>query len=300
MAKYDVILLTESIYIDPEFKDEYIENVLLEDELIIKALKKRGLKAVRWAWDSKDVDWSEGKYLLFRATWDYHHRLEEFSDWLDKTEKKSTFINAISTIRWNLDKHYLFELASKGVNIAKSQVVKKGSEMSLRDAFINFGQDEIVLKPIISAGGRHTYRIKENGIEELEKIYSSLLENEDLIIQEFQQNVPISGEISLMFFGTKYSHSILKLAKKGDFRVQDDFGGSFHDHEASAEEITFAKHAIEQVHPIPVYGRVDVFRDNRGQLALAELELIEPELWFRNNPAAADMLAEEIVLFSSH
>ena len=148
MAKYDIILLTESIYIDPEFKDEYIKNVLLEDELISKALEKRGLKVARRAWDSKDVDWSEGNYLLFRATWDYHHRLQEFSDWLDDSEMKSTFINAISTIRWNLDKHYLLELATKGVNIAKSKVLKKGSEVSLRDAFVGFGQDEIVLKPI--------------------------------------------------------------------------------------------------------------------------------------------------------
>ena len=35
-----------------------------------------------------------------------------------------------------------------------------------------------------------------------------------------------------------------------------------------------------------------IVRDNFGKLSLCELELIEPELWFRNNPSAADELAK--------
>ena len=34
--------------------------------------------------------------------------------------------------------------------------------------------------------------------------------------------------------------------------------------------------------------------DNNNQASLSELELIEPELWFRNYPKAANLLAEEI------
>ena len=41
-----------------------------------------------------------------------------------------------------------------------------------------------------------------------------------------------------------------------------------------------------------VYARIDVVRDNDGKLSLCELELIEPELWFRNNPDAATILAK--------
>ena len=33
-----------------------------------------------------------------------------------------------------------------------------------------------------------------------------------------------------------------------------------------------------------IYGRVDVFYDNDNLLSLGELELIEPELWFRKHP----------------
>jgi hypothetical protein len=31
--------------------------------------------------------------------------------------------------------------------------------------------------------------------------------------------------------------------------------------------------------------------DNEGRMAISELEMIEPELFFRKNPAAADRLA---------
>ena len=39
---------------------------------------------------------------------------------------------------------------------------------------------------------------------------------------------------------------------------------------------------------------VDIFKDNDGKWALAELEIFEPELWFRNRPEAALILAEII------
>jgi hypothetical protein len=45
------------------------------------------------------------------------------------------------------------------------------------------------------------------------------------------------------------------------------------------------------VDPLPLYGRVDMVRDDDGALAIMELELIEPELWIRREPACADVLA---------
>ena len=46
--------------------------------------------------------------------------------------------------------------------------------------------------------------------------------------------------------------------------------------------------------PAPAYGRVDLVRDNHGNLAVMELELIEPELWLRNHPPAATAFADTI------
>jgi len=108
------------------------------------------------------------------------------------------------------------------------------------------------------------------------------------------KNITILGEISLMMIGGKYTHAVKKKAKKGDFRVQDDHGGIVEKYNATKEEIIFAENCIENCPFSPIYARVDIVYDNNNQPSLSELELIEPELWFRNNENSAEMLAEEI------
>ena len=97
-----------------------------------------------------------------------------------------------------------------------------------------------------------------------------------------------------MVFGGKFSHAILKKAKKGDFRVQDDFGGTVHDYNASEEDILFVEKVVAICKPMPLYARVDIMWDNNDDICVSELELIEPELWFRKSETAADLLAEAI------
>ena len=114
------------------------------------------------------------------------------------------------------------------------------------------------------------------------------------MLQEFQHNIVEEGEISMMVFNGDFTHAVLKVAKQGDFRVQDDFGGSVHDFKPSEKEIEFAEKVVNAVPELPIYARVDIFKDNDGNWALAELEIFEPELWFRRNPQAAVVLAQTI------
>jgi glutathione synthase/RimK-type ligase-like ATP-grasp enzyme len=87
------------------------------------------------------------------------------------------------------------------------------------------------------------------------------------------------------------------VAKPGDFRVQDDHGGTVHEYQPTQEQIALAERAVAACRPRPVYGRVDLIRDNDGRLAVMELELIEPELWLRFHPPAAEAFADGIVSF---
>ena len=95
-----------------------------------------------------------------------------------------------------------------------------------------------------------------------------------------------------MLFGGKFTHSIMKKAKEGDFRVQDDFGGSVEAYIPENEMIELSEKVVQQLDPIPAYARVDVIWNNNSQIVVSELELIEPELWFRYNEGAAKMLAK--------
>lgn len=76
--------------------------------------------------------------------------------------------------------------------------------------------------------------------------------------------------------------------------MQDDHGGTVHPLEPSAEQVAFAERALAACVPIPAYGRVDMVRLDDGSLAVMELELVEPELWLRLHPPAADALAAAI------
>ena len=294
MKKYDIVILTESRYENPTETNWYIDNVLKEDKLVQDALEYQGLKTIRIDWATQDFDWGSTEYALFRTTWDYFYRFEEFSDWLKKVPQKCKLINPLSIITWNIDKHYLNDLKERGINIPPTRFVEPGENSSLERLYEETGWQETVLKPTISGGGRHTYRLNRNTIAEHEQIFTELTSKEAMMLQPLQYPVIEQGEIALMMINGEFTHAMLKVAKPGDFRVQDDFGGTAYPYSPSNQEIAFAEKVIAACDPTPVYARVDVITDNDGNLALCELELIEPEMWFRHNNEAALEMAKVI------
>lgn len=291
---FDFVILTEARYENPTEKDWYIGQVLLEDGLVQKALENLGFKVGRFDW-SGDFDWSQTKNVIFRTTWDYYNRFDEFTVWLDKVSEITNIINPKSIIEWNMDKHYLLDLSEKGINIPKTVFINKGEKHTLLEYLSDSNFTKGVLKPTFSGGGRHTYLLDGVNTSEYESIFSELISVEDMMLQEFQENIVTKGEISMMVMGGKFTHAVIKTAKNGDFRVQDDFGGTVKEHNPTEGEIKFAEKAFAACPEPPLYGRADIFYDNDNKLAIGELELIEPELWFRFNPKAADDLAEAIL-----
>ena len=97
-----------------------------------------------------------------------------------------------------------------------------------------------------------------------------------------------------MVFNGNYSHAVLKKAKLGDFRVQDDFGGTVNSYDPTKEEIAFAEKVFQSCKSMPLYGRIDIVWDENRKFYLSELEIIEPELWIRNYPKSAERIAEAV------
>lgn len=294
MHVFDITILTANTYLDDQYDDMLSQNVVVEDGLLKKALEKRGYRVHRTSWDDPTFDWSTTKYAIFRTTWDCFDRFDEFSKWLASAREKTQFINPESLIQWNLDKFYLQDFNQAGVAIPPTAFIEKGDSRSLKSHVDESGWKEFILKPAFSAGARHTYRFTREQAGEFEAIFQELILQERMLLQEFQDNILSKGEVSCMIFGGKYSHSVLKRAKVGDFRVQDDFGGTLHDYEPSSTDIEFIEKAIRVCDPIPVYARADILWDNDGKLCMGELELLEPELWFRLDDESADMCAEAI------
>ena len=295
MAFYDVTLLTDSRYVDPKLPGEYAQNILKEDQIVREALERKGLKVNRKDWADPEFDWGETNIILFRTNWDYFERYSEFREWVTHASTKTKFVNSIDLLNWNVDKHYLSNLADKKIRIRPTRFIPKGSSLSLEELHNFTGWTHSVVKPTIGGAARHTYDITQENLPIVSNKLVELMKNEDFMIQPFQNSVPVDGELSLMFFGDNFSHAVLKKAKNGDFRVQDDYGGTVHKHIASDKEIEFAYEVVKACPEKPAYARIDMIEDNDGELAVSELELIEPELWFRFRPEAADLLAEEVI-----
>lgn len=292
----DLTLLTDARYVNPSAIDWYIQNVLDEDRLITEALQRRGLTVTRTNWDNPEYDWTKTRFALFRATWDYFDRFQEFSKWLTSVSDKTNLINPLSLVKWNMDKHYLRDLKKRGITIPPTLFIEPGENRSLTEIIKSTGWNDCILKPAVSGAARHTYKLNASNVKDHEMIFRKLIGEESMLIQEFQHQVTTKGEIALMVFGGKFSHAVLKKAKAGDFRVQDDFGGTVHEYYPSQQEIEFAEHTVSTCMPLPVYARVDVIWDNQNNLCVSELELIEPELWFRKHLPAADAFAEAVLI----
>ncbi|MEJ6583928.1 MAG: hypothetical protein QNL61_06375 [Crocinitomicaceae bacterium] len=291
----DITILTDKRFDNPKETTPYIQNVLDEDNALLLALERKGLQVIRTYWDNPYYDWSSTKYVIFRTTWDYFDRFEEFSIWLEKVNKVTTLINTKSLIYWNIDKHYLQDLEKLGVRIPPTVFIEQNEIRSLTEVVSTTSWNEFILKPAISGAARHTYKINRENLPTYESQFSELIANESMLIQEYQKQITTKGEVAFMIFGGKFSHAILKTAKPGDFRVQDDFGGTVEFYLPNKDEIQFAETIVSKLQPVPVYARVDVIWDNENQLCIGEVELIEPELWFRMSSTAADKCADAIL-----
>ena len=295
MKLYDVVILTQKKFFNPKNPDWYAKQAIKEDEDIQKALENKGLKVIKTYWDNPNFDFTEAKITLFRTIWDYFHRFNEFSEWLNKTKHKTHFINPPEIIYWNIDKHYLQNLSEKGINIPNTYFIDKGDERTLTEIFNYCNWKDAVLKPTVSGAGRYTYKLSSENLNSYEQIFSKLIKEEDFMLQEFQYNIYEKGELAFIIFNGKFSHAVLKKGKKGEFKVQDDFGGTVHNYTPTKEEIIFAEKVVSVCNPSPTYARIDIIFDNNNKPAIGELELIEPELWFRYNSASANLFADAIL-----
>jgi len=122
--------------------------------------------------------------------------------------------------------------------------------------------------------------------------------NFSLMVQPFIRQIVSQGEWSLVFLDGGYSHAVLKKPADGDYRVQQQHGGSLTPATPPPELIAQAAKALAAVPSPWLYARVDGCVLD-AEFTLMELELIEPELFFRSQKGAAERLAKAIAKYAS-
>lgn len=249
-----------------------------------------GLRADIVAWDDPTVSWRRFDAVLLRSTWDYTDRLPEFLGWCERISALTTLINPLGVVRWNTDKHYLGELAAKGVPTVASHYLEPGDDPA---AFPDL--DEFVVKPCVGAGSRGAKRfVRAERAAAIVHAAALLATGRSVLVQPYLRAVDEAGETSLLFFDGRYSHAIRKgpLLRRGAEATRALFAPEhISARTPSEQEREVARHVLAAL-PFErlAYARVDLLPSSTGP-QLLELELTEPSLFFATAPGAAERFA---------
>jgi glutathione synthase/RimK-type ligase-like ATP-grasp enzyme len=254
-----------------------------------EALRNAGLAVEAHSW----TDFADGAsfdLVMPLVAWGYNLDYPRWIDFLDRADAAGwRMANPVPLLRWNSDKTYLAELGSRGIPTVQTIAVDALDEQALADARQQFGVPELVVKPPISAGAHGTYRLGEGAPIPAD------VSGQRMLIQPFQKAIEGDGEYSLMLFGGRFSHAIVKRPKAGDFRVQPHLGGRDEPCDPPEGAVDLARTALAAAPAPATYARVDIIRDNDGELRIMELELIEPALFLHHSPDRGAAFASAVV-----
>lgn len=266
------------------------DAIFHDDVHLPDAFAKYGIDAVPRDWKRIEPD---GTPVLIRTPWDYAQHAMRFMGWLDALDAADTrVLNPTDVLRWNLDKRYLLDLEVKGHAIVPTRAVRSLDHAV--EAAERAGWADAVAKPVIGGGAEGLHRIRDGQLVEVNadaNPWGAAGATGRILVQPYLPEIQ-QGEWSLYFFGGTYSHSVLKTPADGDFRIQEEHGGATRGAEPPAHVLAAAQ-AIAADVPDALYARVDgVVVD--GRFLLMELELIEPELYFRYADGAEARFAKAV------
>jgi len=267
---------------------------VIDDDLAIMPLARRGWQVETFAWNRSGVDWRRYDLVVIRSTWDYQHHAEKFLEVLEKIEQSGVRLeNGSEIARWNMPKTYLRDLASRGIDIVPTFWRERLRAGELPPLFEELRSNEAVIKPVMSANAEGAWRLDRARVALLAPEIEAYFANRPLMLQPFERGIVEEGEFSMMYFNGTHSHSILKVPKRGDFRVQEEHGSEVIPIVPEPALLAAGDAAIAAVGQKLLYARADLVRSGDG-FRLMELELVEPALYLRTDPGAPDRFAETV------
>lgn len=266
-----------------------------DDRLAAAALTRRGVKVVPAIWNDPKVDWSSFDRVVVRTPWDYYEHAGDFLAWFATLDRAGVPVdNPTSVLRWNLDKVYLRWIEERGGSVIPTEFVEKGGRVDVAEVLHRRGWTRGVVKPTVSAGGANTWIVSAaTAATDAAKI-APLLKQSGLMIQPFLAEIETEGELSMLFYGGRYSHAVRKRPAGGEFRVQVEHGGSVEGANPSPEVVREAQQIVDLRGDELLYARVDGVVVG-GEFQLMEFEVLEPQLFFPYHPQAAERFADAVL-----
>ncbi len=264
---------------------------------LAEVLAERGVQAEWVPWDDPQTDWTGYDLVLLRETWDYPTKLARFLGWVDWLSTVTVVVNPAAVVHWNHHKRYLEALSSAGVPTIPTTVVTTATpepEAALRGTAAAM----VVVKPAVGIGGEDAERGRADD-PAMAAHLRALLADGDVLVQPYLRTIETAGETSLVLFGGRFSHAVVKRPAGGEFRIHEHRGGIYAQVDPSVEQVEVARAACEAAGALTasnlVYARVDLVNGDDGSPLVMEVELIEPSLYLHTVPAATSTLADVVV-----
>jgi hypothetical protein len=266
-----------------------LPNLAEDDQILLDALRRRGLSVQPAIWDDPQFDWSTPKLAVIRSTWDYHHRLAEFLVWARRAAQLTSLWNPLQAIEWNTHKNYLRDLEARGVPIVPTTWLEAGSQANLANVMASRGWQRVVVKPAVSASAFGTVMVTPDSLAQGQVHLEQMLSAHDMMVQPYISSVNDYGERSFMLIGGELTHAVRRAP------VLNTASSSKHKRVMpTEEEAIMAEEIVKASGFSTLYARVDLVRDDEDKARLMELELVEPSLFFTFAPEAAERMADAI------
>lgn len=242
-----------------------------DEPLLVDALRRAGHDPVLLPWTTGEV--TDAPLVLLRSTWDYHLAPDAFRAWLMRTSARSRLVNPLRTVLGNLHKGYLLDLAARGVPIVPTTLVKQGIP-PVETAFSCEGA--FVVKPAIGASSWNARSFKSEA--DAREYVQVLGRDMDVLIQPFQKG----EESSLVWIAGEFTHKVTKSPRfeGGEESVSDAQAPTDQERAVATQALeTYLGWTGERA----LYARVDLIGG-----FVSEVELIEPSLFFLQQPSALE------------
>jgi len=261
------------------------EDIHIRNEFLSKSIPSEILTLAKIAQkvEAQDV-------VILKSVWGYHLDFKHFLGQLSVLKEKNVIlVNDYDYIYWNIDKSkYLPELMGI-VNVVPTYKVsfnnaktKEGVDELIKITIKNDDNAAFVIKPAISASGYLTFVYTRGNNNDY---ISDLLKYKDLdfIIQPFRVEIN-QGEISVICINGKINYGVIRypgvIGEKNDSTYISvskipDLAMNQTESILNFLEVKFKS--------LPKICRVD-FIKNGQNFELIEVELIDPDLYFRYLP----------------
>lgn len=277
---------------------------------LLSALANRGLDPQIGVWNDPNFDWDNAGMVVVRSVVDYADNRDQFLEWARSMPR---IVNHADVLEWNSDKHYLDELAIRGLPTIPTTWLSSSrgySKHQVHSRFPVFG--DFIVKPAVSSDSGEVGRYSSTDILQRQAAMGHAMDllnqGHDVMVQRYQETVETEGERSLIFFNGLLSHSASKKTLFEPYSMNEGhlIQTAPKVHEASDQELVWAEQIRKVLHEYQkdrigrdeqfLYNRVDLVPDGKGSFMVMEVALVDADLYLNSAPEALENFADAIAM----